>query len=250
MYKKNISSLVHTSLHQKIVFIKISNYSGNLLLALTLYFWAISQRVSCYNEHLYTNASTGLEAVMTKIVGLGTGNSGRESKITIKRQIERVGVNRRRRERRILSFKDVWRILGKVNSRAQREKVTGVKEQKQSKKKKKKARLIPRLTHALTYRHITCFHHTPSFTQQAFLRNTFSLKAELQRSLRISPRRPSAEHRALLTACRRLHWDTISSLKYDAFPLRLTNLSNPSSLWLRVLVDLSPTGHWSSSILI
>lgn len=37
-------------------------------------------------------------------------------KITIKRQFESVGVNRRRCEKRFLSFKDVWRILGRVNS--------------------------------------------------------------------------------------------------------------------------------------
>lgn len=49
--------------------------------------------------------------------GIGHGKKGgRESKITRKRRIERVGVNRRRRERRFLSFKDVWRILRRVNS--------------------------------------------------------------------------------------------------------------------------------------
>lgn len=97
-------------------------------------------------------------------------NSGRESEITIKRQIERVGVSRRR-ERTFLSFKDVWRIPGRVNNyRAQRQKVTRVEQDK-------KNTLIPRLTHTLTYRHILSSYTLIHLTG-IFLKNT-CLKAAL-----------------------------------------------------------------------
>lgn len=57
----------------------------------------------------------------------------KEEEITIKRQIERVGVNRRRREKRFLSFKGVWRILGggliATQNTEQGQRVIGVEEE-------------------------------------------------------------------------------------------------------------------------
>lgn len=52
----------------------------------------------------HTNASTGQEAVMLKIEGWGMENEARMREVSIKRQIERVGVNRRRREKKIFEL--------------------------------------------------------------------------------------------------------------------------------------------------
>lgn len=110
------------------------NCGEKLSIALTVHFSSREQQLAVMNNSTLMPAQARRqEAAVIKIVGLGTANGGREREITIKRQSERVGVSRRRREGRFLSLKDVWRnlrcvsgVLVATQSRAQRQKVTGV----------------------------------------------------------------------------------------------------------------------------
>lgn len=96
------------------------NCGEKLSIALTVHFSSREQQLAVMNNSTLMPAQARRqEAAVIKIVGLGTANGGREREITIKRQSERVGVSRRRREGRFLSLKDVWRNLRSVSGHAE-----------------------------------------------------------------------------------------------------------------------------------